>query len=31
MKERAQNLLFAGGLDDLPRSGFLNRRKASLF
>jgi DNA invertase Pin-like site-specific DNA recombinase len=30
-RERVQNLLFEGGLDYSPKSGFLNRSKSSLF
>jgi hypothetical protein len=30
-RERVQNLLFEGGLDYSPKSGFLNRCKSSLF
>ena len=30
-RERAQNLLFEGGLDYSPKTGFLNRSKSSLF
>lgn len=30
-RERVQNLLFEGGLDYSPKTGFLNRTKSSLF
>jgi hypothetical protein len=30
-RERVQNLLFQGGLDYSPETGFLNRSKSSLF